>query len=117
MAKTSQNSTSKKGGAQGQQAEGDAGAKKDETGAAEQTQTGGNEDAPSEQPANQPEKSGNGGKVAVLHVSAKADRFYRAGLRFSRETMTLRADELSDEQIEQIRNEPMLVVVDEQINE
>jgi len=56
-------------------------------------------------------------QVAVLRVRAKAERFHRAGYQFTRTARTLRVDSLTDEQIAQLRNEPMLVVTDDLITD
>ncbi len=47
---------------------------------------------------------------STIKVSAKCERFRRAGITFSRTPVELRLDELSKAQLELIENEPMLVV-------
>lgn len=50
------------------------------------------------------------GKVEVLRVSCKRERFRRAGFEFGRNETTLRLADLSDDQVKAIKAEPMLVV-------
>ncbi|WP_435100825.1 hypothetical protein [Arhodomonas sp. AD133] len=58
---------------------------------------------------------GKAAKVAVLRVSAKRARFRRGGLEFNRSETVVRLADLSDEQAEVIRAEPMLMVREDEI--
>lgn len=48
----------------------------------------------------------------VLHVVAKREGFRRAGFSFGSERTRLVADDLTAEQIKQLKEEPMLVVTE-----
>lgn len=52
----------------------------------------------------------NDGRVIGLRVTAKAAAFRRGGIEFTRETTIVSLEGMTDEQIESIRHEPMLVV-------
>jgi hypothetical protein len=51
-------------------------------------------------------------KVPVLEVTAKSERFRRAGISFSKNVTRLVVADLKDEQIKAIKAEPMLSVVE-----
>lgn len=50
--------------------------------------------------------------VKALQVVAKVDSFRRGGIVFGRTETTVRLDELSAEQVEQIKGEPLLAVTE-----
>lgn len=52
------------------------------------------------------------GKRQVLKVSSRGDSFRRAGLAFSRKERRLYVDELSDGQVDALKAEPRLIVVE-----
>lgn len=47
-----------------------------------------------------------------LFVKSRPAHFYRAGIRFTQAGQTLALDALTGEQLEAIRNEPLLIVED-----
>lgn len=51
-------------------------------------------------------------KTKVLHVVAKREGFRRAGFAFGSESTRLVVDELTAEQVKQLKEEPMLVVTE-----
>lgn len=57
-----------------------------------------------------------GDQVAVLFVKCKKSHFHRAGLRFTKAGFGVLVSDLSDEQIDSIMSEPMLVVEEGSIN-
>ena len=61
------------------------------------------------------EKKGKTGNVTALRVSAKREGFRRGGRAWGKEAATVKLSELSDEQIEQIKNEPMLDVTEVEV--
>ena len=77
------------------------------------------EPQPAPEPQAQPD-AGSGekttGKLAVLKVTARGDSFRRANLQFGSKPRQLIVDELSDAQLKAIRNEPRLVVVEDEID-
>lgn len=48
--------------------------------------------------------------MPIIKVTAKTDRFRRAGLAFTREPVELDTEDLSKKQLEALKSEPMLVV-------
>ncbi|MDT8383000.1 MAG: hypothetical protein RRB22_01140 [Gammaproteobacteria bacterium] len=57
-----------------------------------------------------------GDQIAVLFVKCKKSHFHRAGLRFTKAGFGVLVSDLSDEQIDSIMSEPMLVVEEGSIN-
>lgn len=55
-------------------------------------------------------------KVKALQVVAKVERFRRGGHVFSRAETTVKLDELTDEQIKQIKGEPLLTVTEVEVD-
>lgn len=51
-------------------------------------------------------------KRQVLKVSARGETFRRAGLAFSRKERRLYVDELTDDQVDALKAEPRLIVVE-----
>ncbi len=51
-------------------------------------------------------------KVPVIQVTAKREKFRRAGFEFTHETRTIPVVDLSKEQLKAIKAEAMLVVVE-----
>lgn len=56
-------------------------------------------------------------KVKALHVRAFSDRFRRAGITFGKEEQVIKLSHLTDEQIDQIKKEPLLAVSEVEIDE
>ena len=52
------------------------------------------------------------GNADALSVTAKPERFYRAGILFTRQATVVALADLSDEQVDALMNEPNLVVVE-----
>ena len=63
---------------------------------------------------NQPKKS-DASPTAVLRITAKQPGFRRAGYAFGSGAVDIHLTDLSDEQIEQLTTEPMLVCVEAEI--
>lgn len=57
-----------------------------------------------------PNTKNDSGQVIGLRVTAKTAAFRRGGIEFTRETTIVSLEGLTSEQIDTIRNEPMLVV-------
>ena len=62
-------------------------------------------------------KSGTKPKRDVLLVSARGESFRRAGLGFGRQPRIVFVDQLSDAQVEAIKTEKHLVVVEDQVED
>lgn len=54
-------------------------------------------------------------KQAVLQVTARPDKFRRAGFTFTREVTTLVLKDLKKEQIAALKEEPNLVVIETEV--
>lgn len=66
----------------------------------------------STQPNNDPKAKAKKASVPGIKVVARKEQFRRAGRVFTGEAATIPLSELKKEQLEQLRSEPMLVVVD-----
>lgn len=63
---------------------------------------------------NQPKKS-EASPTAVLRITSKQPGFRRAGYIFGREAVEIHLADLTGEQIEQLKIEPMLVCVEAEV--
>lgn len=61
--------------------------------------------------------AGAAGGTQALRVVARRDSFRRAGYAFSAEPRTIPLAELTKEQINMLRNDPLLVVMDVELPE
>lgn len=91
--------------------------------AAPETQESQQQSAPETQSAPEPQAQPDAGsaekttgKLAVLKVTARGDSFRRANLQFGSKQRLLIVDELSEAQLKAIKNEPRLVVVEDEID-
>lgn len=63
--------------------------------------------------ATKPEKQTKSAPVDIVRVRALPHRFRRAGFEFGREERVLRVADLTQKQIEALKAEPMLAVVED----
>lgn len=75
------------------------------------------ERAAAKRAADEAAKNNAGSKVPALSISAKREGFRRAGRAWSKDATVVKLSDLTDEQIAQIMDEPMLEVEEIEVEE